>query len=223
MPFMCSMNRHMHQHGIGLDGSRSLLWAVLLVSLVSCAGKIERIEIAIPDQYTGPSTSGPVPGALRVAVVPFKDTREYQSNMGYRSHLWGGISIFKLSSGSITKASAQAFADYLNRQGWQASLADTMAPDGADVTITGTIQALSIDATSGWMHTDLSVKNTLVLDVRNHSDKSVVQWSLHGVGTDQVFWFEPKDAQVLTTEVFEKNFQTFLGDIRIEDRAIRQR
>lgn len=220
---MWSMNRAMHQHGTGLGLSRSLLWAVLLVSLVSCAGKIERIDIAIPDPYTGPNTSGPVPGTLRVAVLPFEDTRTNQGNMGYRSHLWGGISIFKLSSGSITKASAQAFADYLNRQGWQASLTETMAPDDADVTITGNIQALSIDATSGWMHTDLSAKNTLVLDVKNHSDKSVVHMNLHGVGTDKVFWFEPKDAQALTTEVFEKNFQKFLGDIRIEDRAIRQR
>jgi hypothetical protein len=213
----------MHEHGTGLGGTRSLLWAVLLVSLVGCAGKIERIDIAIPGPYTGPSWSGPVPGALRVAVLPFEDTRANQSNLGYRSHLWGGISIFKLSSGSITTGSAQAFADSLNRQGWQVSLVDTMAPDGADVTIIGNIQALSIDATSGWMHTDLSAKHTLMLEVRNHSDESVVHMRIHGVGTDQVFWFEPKDAQVLTTEVFEQNVQKFLGDIRIEDRAIRRR
>ena len=85
------------------------------------------------------------------------------------------------------------------------------------------VQALSIDATSGWMHTDLSAKNTLMLEVRNHSDNSGVRMNIHGVGTDQVFWYEPEDAQALTTEVFEKNFQKSLGDIRIEGRTIRQR
>ncbi|HJS65737.1 MAG TPA: hypothetical protein VJ760_00195 [Nitrospiraceae bacterium] len=220
---MVSMNRAMDEHGTGVNVSRSLLWAVLLVSLVGCAGKIERIDIAIPGSYTGTNVSGPVPGTLRVTVLPFEDTRANQGNLGYRSHLWGGISIFRFPSGSITKASAQAFVDYLNRQGWQVTLADTIASHGADVTITGNIQALSIDATSGWMHTDLSAKNTLLLEVRNHSDQSVVHISLQGVGTDQVFWFEPEDAQTLTTEVFEKNFQKFLGDIRIEGRTIQQR
>ena len=220
-----SINRAMHEHGTegAVNVSRSLLWAVILVSLVGCAGKIERIEIAIPGQYTEASVSGPAPGTLRVAVLPFEDKRAHQVYLGYRSHLWGGLSVFKFPSGSITEASAQAFVDYLNRQGWQASLARTVGQDDADVTITGSIQDLSIDATSGLMHTNLSAKNTLMLEVRNHSDASVVRMRILGVGNDQVFWFEPEDAQALTTELFEKNFQRFLRDIRIEGRAIRQR
>ena len=215
----------MHEHGtdVAVNVSGSLLWAVILVSLVGCAGQIERIDLAIPGQYTGASVSGRAPGTLRVAVLPFEDKRAYQVYLGYWSHLWGGLSSFTFPSGSITEASAQAFVDYLNRQGWQASLACTVGHDDADVTITGSIQDLSIDATSGLMHTNLSAKNTLMLEVRNHSDASVVRMRILGVGNDQVFWFEPEDAQALTTELFEKNFQRFLRDIRIEGRAIRQR
>ena len=202
---------------------RSLLWCVALVSLIGCAGKGERIDITIPGKYTGAAVSGRAPGTLRVAVLPFEDKRANQTHLGTRSHLWGGTSVFDLPTGSVTKASAQALVDYLNRQGWQASLARTPGNDGADVTILGTIQDLSVDATSGVMHTDLTAKNTLMLQVTNHADDSVVRERVLGAGNDQVFWFEPEDAQALTTELFEKNFQKFLGDIRVEGRTIRLR
>jgi len=123
----------------------------------------------------------------------------------------------------MTEASAQALVDYLNRQGWQVSFSRTAGQDGVDITIMGSLQELSIDATSSVMHTDLSAKNTLMLYVKNHSDGSIVSMHIVGKGIDQVFWFEPTDAQALTTELFEKNFEKFLGDIRLEGRAIRLR
>lgn len=70
------------------------------------------------------------------------------------------------------------------------------------------------------MHTDLSAKNTLALQIINHSDDSTVRERVSGSGTDQVFWFEPEDAQALTTELLESNFQKFMNDVRIDGRAI---
>ena len=207
-----------------MNVSRSLLlWSVILVSLVGCAGEIKRIDIAIPGQYSRASVSACFPVTLRVAVLPFEDKRANKLFLGKWSHRWGDFSLFKFSSGSLAEASTHALVDYLNRQGWQASSVHTVNQDSADVTITGSIQDLSIDAISGMMHTDLSAKNTLILEVRNHSDESVARMPLLGVGKDQVFWFNPEDAQSLTTELFEKNFQKFLGDIQIEGRAIRPR
>ena len=213
----------MRQRGkeVAVKSLRFLLWCVALVSLIGCAGKGERIDITIPGQYTGEAVSGRAPETLRVAVLPFEDKRGNQAHLGMRSDLWGGTSVFDLSTGSVTNASAQALVDYLTRQGWLASLARPPGNDGADVTIHGTIQDLSVDATSGVMHTDLSAKNTLMLQVTNHHDDSVVREQVLGVGTEQVFWFEPEDAQGLTTELFEKNFQKFLGDIRVEGRTIK--
>ena len=221
----CLQNGIMYEHGteMVMDVSRSLLWSVILVSLVGCAGEIKRIGIAIPGQYSTASVSACFPVTLRVAVLPFEDKRANTLNLGTWSHRWGDISFFTFSSGSLADASTQAFVDYLNRQGWQAFSAHTVGQNSADVTITGSIQDLSIDVVSGMMHTDLSAKHTLTLEVRNHSDESVVRTSLRGVGNDQVFWFTPEDAQMLTTELFEKNFQKFLGDIQIEGRAIRPR
>ena len=206
-----------------MNVSRSLPVAVVLVCLLGCGGKIERIDIAIPSQSTGASVSDHAFEIVRVTVLPFEDRRVNQVHLGYRSHLWGGLSVFKSSSADITEATARALVDFLIRQGWQASLASTVASDGADVTITGSLEELSIDATSGFMHTDLFAKNTLMLYAKNHSDGSIVSTHILGKGSDQVFWFEPKDAQALTTELFEKNFQKFLGDIRLEGRTIRLR
>lgn len=201
-----------------MKASLSLV-CVVLVSLVGCAGKGERIDVAIPGTFTGAATSSST--GPRIAVLPFDDKRATQLHLGQRAHLWGGTSYFDLPNGTISKASAQALVDYLNRQGWRAALARTQGSEGADVTILGTIQDLSINATSGVMHTNLSAKNTLALQIINHSDDSTVRERVSGSGTDQVFWFEPEDAQALTTELLESNFQKFVNDVRIDGRAIR--
>lgn len=48
----------------------------------------------------------------------------------------------------------------------------------------------------------LSDHNTL--QTINHSDDSTVRERMSGSGTDQVFWFDPNDAQALTTELIGK-------------------
>ncbi len=71
------------------------------------------------------------------------------------------------------------------------------------------------------MHTDLSAKNTLAFQIINHSDDSIVTERVSGSGADQVIWFEPEDAQALTTELLESNFQKFVNDVRIDGKTIR--
>lgn len=192
---------------------------VILMSVAGCAGKGERIDVAIPGKVE--STIAASPAGPRIAVLPFDDKRMNQSHLGQRAHLWGGASYFDLPYGTISKATAQALIDHLNRQGWRASLARTPGNEGVDVTILGTIQDLSIDATSGFMHTDLSAKNTLAFQIINHSDDSTVHERVSGAGTAQVFWFDSNDAQALTTELLESNFQKFMKDVRVDGRTIR--
>ncbi len=195
------------------------LVCVVLMSLVGCAGKGGRIDVAIPGKFTGAaasSSTGP-----RIAVLPFEDTRANQAHLGQRSHLGGGYTYFDLPNGTVSQASAQALVDYLNHHGWRASLARTQGSDGADVTILGSLSNLSIDAKSGFMHTNLSAKNTFVLQIINHSDASTVREPISGFGTDQVFWFDPEDAQALTTDLLESNFKKFMNDVRIDGRSIR--
>ena len=195
------------------------LVCVVLMSLVGCAGKGGRIDVAIPGKFGG-GGCGPCTGP-RIAVLPFEDTRANQEHLGQRSHLGGGYTYFDLPSGTVSQASAQALVDYLNHHGWRASLARTQGSDGADVTILGSLSNLSIDAKSGFMHTNLSAKNTFVLQIINHSDASTVREPISGFGTNQVFWFDPEDAQALTTDLLESNFKKFMNDVRIDGRSIR--
>ncbi|MEQ1626420.1 MAG: hypothetical protein ABL965_03420 [Nitrospira sp.] len=198
-----------------------LLICVGMLALGGCAGKGERIDIAIPGGIpAGGTVSLATPGP-RIAVLPFEDQRPNQTHLGTRSHLWGGVSYFDLPSGTVAKAAAQALVDYLNRRGWKASLARTPGSDGADITIAGTIQSLSVDAKSGFMHTDLTATNALAFQIMNHTDESIVRERVSGTGSDRVFWFDEEDAQALITDLFETNFKKFLGDLKIEGRTMR--
>jgi hypothetical protein len=198
------------------------LWVCLaLMAVVGCAGKGEKIPIAIPGTFSGSAASSS--GGPRVAVVPFEDKRGEQRHLGQRVHFWGGESYFDLPNGTVSKATAQALVDYLNRQGWRAALAQAPGADSADVTIHGTITELSVNATGGFMHTDLAAKNSLALQIMNHGDESTVRERVSGSATDQVFWFDPEDAQALLTDLLESNFRKFVSDVRIDGRAIRLR
>jgi len=192
-----------------------------MVMLAGCAGKGERIDIVIPGGNPSGGTVVIATPGPRIAVLPFEDHRPNQSHLGARSHLWGGVSYFDLPSGKVAKAAAQALVDYLSRQGWKASLARTPGSDSADITIAGTIQSLSVDAKSGFMHTDLTATNALTFQIVNYSDESVVREHVSGEGNARVFWFDPEDAQHLTTDLFQTNFKKFLGDLKIEGRTMR--
>lgn len=203
--------------------SCKLLVSAAIILMAGCTGTGERIAIVIPG---GTSPEGPpvvaVPGP-RIAVLPFEDQRPGQTHLGTRSHFWGGVSYFDLPNGTVAKATAQALVDYLNRQGWKASLARTSGNDGADITIAGTVQNMTVDAKSGFMHTDLTATNSLSFQITNHTDQSIVRERVSGTGSDQVFWFIPEDAQQLTTGLYETTFKKFLADLKIEGRTIRLR
>lgn len=198
-----------------------LLIYVWMLALGGCAGKGERIDIAIPGGTPGAGTVSIATPGPRIAVLPFEDQRPNQNHLGTRSHLWGGVSYFDLPSGTVAKATAQALVDYLSKQGWKASLARAAGSDGADITLAGTIQSLSVDANSGFMHTDLTAQNALSFQITNHSDESIVRERVSGAGSDRVFWFDQEDAQHLMTDLFETNFTKFLGDLKIEGRTMR--
>jgi hypothetical protein len=205
---------------VRVNASGIVLGLVLLVG-TGCAGKGERIDVMMPGKWTGAAVSAST--GPRIAVLPFDDQRPMQMYLGQRDHFWGGESYFDLPSGSVSRASALALVDYLNRRGWRASMAATPGADDADVTITGTVTDLSINAKSGFMHTDISAKNSLSFQIKNHSDGTVVRERVSGSATDQVFWFDQEDAQALFSELLESNFQKFMTDVQVSGRAVRLR
>ena len=191
--------------------------AVCCALLTGCA---TNDNVVIPSTSSSNVSGAATGSGPKVVVKPFDDTRMDRTHLGSRSHFWGETSYFDLPKGTAGEAVAKALVQQLNKRGWQASL------DGAggvtpDATISGTIQDLSVTAVSKFGRTEIAAKNTMMVRVANHGDESTIQERLQGAGSDQVFWFDPEDAQQLVNEVVEKNIEKFLADTRIEGKTVK--
>ena len=146
-----------------------------------------------------------------------------RSHFGTSHHLWGGESHFSLLSGTLGEATAQAFADYLKGKGWNATVAKGNGAAEAEMTITGKLIDIGVDVKSGIGQTTLDAKSRLVVQVRSHADGSQVRETLNSTGTNQVFWFDPEDAQELLDELYNKNFQKFVTDTKPDGKTLKLR
>lgn len=207
--------RHYHTHiiGIGLLG---------IILATGCAGKGERIDLKVP-MASGADGKVVTMSPATVAIQPFEDHRTDRSHLGIRHHLWGGESHFSLPNGTLGEASAQAFADFLNGKGWNATVVKGHGAEEADMTITGKLIDVGVDATSGIGQTTLSAKNRMAVQVKNRADGSHIRETLTGSGTNQVFWFDPEDAQELLNELYNKNFEKFVADTKLDGTILKLR
>jgi hypothetical protein len=207
--------RHYHTHilGIGLLG---------IILATGCAGKGERIDLKVPiaNVVAGEAVSASL---ATVAIQPFEDHRTDRSHLGMRHHLWGGESHFSLPNGTLGEVTAQAFADFLNGKGWNATVVKGTGAEGADMTITGRLIDVGVDATSGIGQTTLNAKNRMAVQVKNRADGSQIRETLNGIGTNQVFWFDPEDAQELLNELYNKNFEKFVADTKLDGMILKLR
>ena len=203
--------------------SQFLIIGLLGVSLATgCAGKGERIDIDVPVA----SVAGEKVAAMSsptVAIQPFEDHRADRSHLGVRHHLWGGESHFSLSSGTLSEATAEAFADYLKGKGWNVTVAKGNRTTGADLTITGILIDVGVDAESGIGQTTLNAKSRMAVEVQNHADGSQVRETLTSAGSNQVFWFDSEDAQELLNELYNKNFEKFVKDTKLDGKILKLR
>jgi hypothetical protein len=204
---------HIHMLGIGLLG---------IILVTGCAGNGERIDLKVPIAMGVDGKMAPMSSAT-VSIQPFEDFRTDRSHLGTRYHLWGGESHFSLPNGSLGEATAEAFADYLNGKGWNASVAKENGSAGADMTITGRLIDVGVDAKSGFGQTTLSAKNKMIVQVKNRADGSQIRETLTGAGTNQVFWFDPEDAQQLLNELYNKNFEKFMADTKLDGTILKLR
>ena len=207
--------KHYRAHVAGIG----ILWVILAAG---CAGKGERIDLTVPLVSGGDGTVVAM-SSPTVAIHPFEDHRTDRSRLGTRYHLWGGESHFTLSSGTLSEATAQAFADFLKGKGWNTTVAEGNRGAGADMTITGALIDVGVDAKSGIGQTTLNAKNRMIVQVQNHADGSHIRETLTSTGTNQVFWFDPEDAQELLNELYNKDFEKFVADTRLEGKILKLR
>lgn len=207
--------RHFHTRMIGIG-----LLGIILAA--GCAGKGERIDLKVP-MVSGADGKVAATSSATVAIQPFEDHRTDRSRLGARHHLWGGESQFSLPNGTLGEATAQAFADFLNGKGWNATVVKSPGAEGADMTITGRLIDVGVDATSAIGQTTLSAKSRMAVQVKNRADGSQIRETLTGAGTNQVFWFDPEDAQELLNELYNKNFEKFVADTKLDGTILKLR
>jgi hypothetical protein len=204
---------HYQIAGIGLLG-------IILVS--GCAGKGENINLKVP-VGSGADEKVVAMNSATIAIQPFEDNRTDPAHLGMRHHLWGGESHFSLPSGTLGDATAQAFAEYLKGKGWNASVAKGNGATGADMTITGKLVDVGVDAKSGIGQTTLNAKSRMVVQVKNLADGSQIRETLSSTGSNQVIWFDPEDAQELLNDLYNKNFEKFVTDTKLDGKILKLR
>ena len=164
--------------------------------------------------------------ATRVTVVTFEEGRNDRTKVGTRNSMWGGESYFNVPTVSAGEETAQAFADYLKRKGWQVQYAKQTPPvsdNGPDIVLSGKILDLAVDAKGGFGFTDIGARSKLTIQAKNRVDDSSISDTVAHSGTYNVFWFEPQDGEDILSEVLEKNFGRFVLNTKFDDRAIRFR
>ena len=205
---------------------RSMIMALGIVWLAmnGCAGKGEVVLVDLSAWQPMLVAPGAGPQGLRIAVETFEDSRPTMSRLGTRSHLWGGESYFEVPGASSGDATTQAFVSYLNRNGWQAKVVKSgERTTNSDLTISGHLLALSLDAKSRVGSTQLTTGSKITIRAFNSADGSTVRMTLNGAGSNSVFWYEPKDAEQLISAVLSDSFSRLLQSTRVEGKMLRLR
>lgn len=197
-----------------------LMCWVSLIALAGCAGTGEVIPLQIHPLVTGSEGGAKQKTAVRVAVGSVEDGRSHKTGLGVRTHLWGGVSYFDVPGGNPADVVAQALIDYLAAKGWQVTkgAADNKA---ADVVLTGKILDFAVHAKSRVGFTEVTGKTKLALQAQNVADGSTIRMTLNGSGADDVFWFDPEDAQALVNDVLTDSFGKLVQDTKIENKSLR--
>lgn len=200
---------------------RTLLMCwVSLVALAGCAGTGEVIPLQIHPVVTKSEAIVKPAPALRVAVGPFEDGRSHKTGLGVRTHLWGGVSYFDVPGGNHADVVAQALTDYLTSKGWRVTKRGG-DDKGADVVLTGKILDIGVHAKSRVGFTEVTTKSKLALQAQNVADGSTIRMTLNGSGGDDVFWFDPEDAEALVNDVLTDSFGKLVQDTTIESKLLR--
>jgi hypothetical protein len=191
-----------------------------LIALVGCAGKGEVIPLQVHPIVAGPEGVIKQKTAARVAIGPFEDDRSHKTGLGYRTHVWGGVSYFDVQGGKLTDVVAQALTDYLTAKGWQVTKQGADDKE-ADVVLSGKILDFSANAKSRVGYTEVMTKTKLALQAQNVADGSTVRMTLNGTGGDEIFWFNPEDAQAVLNDVLTDSFGRLVQDTTIENKQLR--
>jgi hypothetical protein len=186
----------------------------------ACAGTSE--TVGLPLQPVGATAAQG--GGEKVLVTPFKDQRLSQSHLGMRSHLGGGVTYFDAAGGKAVEAVARMVAEHLARTGrkaWYGKPGEAGAEGQPDVTVTGQIRDLTVNAKSRFGSTVITAKFHITLQALNAADGSTTRLTLDGSREKAVVWFEARDVEELLNSALTESLEKVLIDVKFDNGAWR--
>lgn len=207
--------------------SVGILFAVSLLIGAGCAGTGQTVHLDVPQKQAAALSLAPEP--VRIVIEPFEDRRAEKNRLGLRTHLWGGVTYFDLAGERPGVVMAQALADRLSTRGWNdrawtvrvASSAGATTSQDADIVISGQLLDFSANAKSRVFSTVVNTSSKLVITATNLGDQSTTTRNVEGSQRDTLFWFCDEDVQHLLAATLKDDFDRYLADTTIEQKAVR--
>ena len=205
-----------------------LTYAILFGLLLSgCQGTGEVINLTPkPLTVSSKQKKGLPDKSLSIGVETFKDAREQKKRIGIRTHFWGGITNFNAWNGEIGDGMAKLAVAYLKQDKWNVKrLKSGAGPNSTkpDVTLTGQVLTLKTRAKSGFGFTQIDVNLKVLFEVENAKDGSTVRLVLGSNGTDSVVFFDPRDVEMLTSQVAKELYLQLFRDLTVKNGGLRLR
>ncbi len=195
---------------------------LVLMTLASCAGTGEVVDLHLQAGHPEFGENTNAADGLTVAVTTFEDLRSASGRLGSWTNFWGRERLFQVANGSPGEVTAQIMVDILNGAGWHAELVKpAQAELDADVRLSGSIQTLSVDAIGAFGSTEIAVKSQILVEASNRTDGSTLRMTLSGARTQEVFWFEPEDAQELVTRELTESLAKLVSNTKVEQKTLR--
>ncbi len=199
----------------------AIIVAGLLIGLQGCTSQ-EPLPINLSLRPAAETAAEPVKSRVLVLVTPFADDRSDRTKLGVHKTLWGSSEPVTLRLGTVGDVTGRAFADYLERKGWQVRyLASGETPTEGDILISGKVLESSVDAHGSLGSTDILAKSKILVHAKNIHDGSSITHTVGHNGTYSVFWFAPEDAEEILSEVMERNFDKFVSQTKLEGSTVR--
>lgn len=201
----------------------ALAACALVALLVGCSGSGEVVKLdirALPSDEAGMQSAG-LSQRPTIRIEPFEDERPNRDNLGVRTHLGGGTTVFRAAGGPATEVTAKVLAEYLSQRGLEASVGTNTQQ--ADVVISGRLTEFGVRAKSRFFSTLLTTSLKLGLRAENTADGSATTMSLEDEREDAVFWFEPSDLEELANEMLQESVANMLAGVRVENGVFRMK
>ena len=198
----------------------TLSLSVWLACGVSCSPEPQVVPLSItsPDHADSLALGQQVQSGAGdvIGVRAFRDGRREHRVLGTRLGRWGILDtcIFTVKEGDLGNAVAEALSRSLKTMGWKTRIVEEREPAPPDLLVTGEIVELQVNARSNLFSTHVDASVIILLERKDPATGKLVSMKLTGSGSENVFWFQPQDAETVLHTALTSAFQQWLPRVQ---------